>query len=196
MREQLKQGGHLLVKRNNRENNKIKANMLPALHFCSAGRHLVHEALNIWERITKLFDRCTHCRWASARGKSAPISSAPCAVRRPMLEQMAAWGGGRQDAWRWQEWCLVSSRPDTRRRCERPTGGSAWLPAPCSAEAAVRVQWLQVEEDAVQPVLLLLSTFSKPCHNKISCCTLVTGYIFRPWLCPPQLTCCLKKIYY
>ena len=87
-----------------------------------------------WDTMTGLCDLWCHRRWASLRGKSAPTSSAPCAARGPTWEQTSAPGDGQEDAWRWPEWCSVSSRPDTRRRWERPTGGSAWLPVLFNAE--------------------------------------------------------------
>lgn len=144
-------------------------------------------------------DRCCHRRWVSTREKSAPISSAPCAVGELKLKQTAEWGAGQRDAWLWQKWSLVSFRPDTGRRWEMPAGGSVWLPALFNA------RWTEKETGDCRERRTQSSLFVSTCLQFCCSCLVLARaklgtrwlqdpiliealYLFSYWLCAPQLS--------
>lgn len=87
-----------------------------------------------WSREWSYWLSSAVCRWASVRGKSEPISSAPCATRAPSLKQKDPSGPGAGAAWPSQQWCMVWSRQGTKRSWEKPMVALVWLHVPFSAE--------------------------------------------------------------
>lgn len=146
----MKQERHLLVKRDN--TGLIKTNPDSRDSCC-------------------FYCCCCCCRWVSARGRSAPTSSAQFAIRQPHTD---AQGGGQEGGWHWQKWCSVWSRPETRRRSGKLTAASACLRAPCSADKTLCVRGLGSRGGHDPATLFLLLHKCCPhlmlCHKTI-CCT-------------------------
>lgn len=126
------------------------------------------------------------CRWASIRGKSAPISSAPCATRAPSLKQKVPWGPGAGVAWPWQQWCMVWSRPDTKRSWEKPRAVLVWLHAPFSVEELQGCETVRIV-----PADLHFFKCVRLCHNLIYCTVMDTQF---PHNCVLLFSIVYKKV--